>query len=352
MPVPRRRFSPAGLLWAAAGLALFAITLRQTGLDPILEGIRRVGLAFPLILAIAGARLWLRARAWTLCIDTPSALPASDAFKAVVAGDALGNLTPLGLLASEPAKAAFVRHRLPLVAALSAITIENLLYTASVAIVIASGTGALLLSFDVPRPLRLASLGAAIAIASMVLAGVVVLARGWRVLSGTVERLGRRAPHGVRTRLAKLRELEEGIYGFNQRRPGRIGQVLAIDAAFHALGVAEIWVTLALLTGTIPGLLTAFVLEAVNRAITVAFKFVPLRLGVDEAGTELLTRTLALPAGLGVTMAIVRKARVLAWNVVGVVLLAQRGLNPVTATPAEAGSHDPENKDASVASGQ
>ena len=70
---------------------------------------------------------------------------------------------------------------------------------------------------------------------------------------------------------------------------------------------------LALLTGTLPGVLTTFVLEAVNRAITVAFKFVPLRLGVDEAGTELLTRTLSLPLGVGVTMAIVRKARVLSW---------------------------------------
>lgn len=322
---PRPRFSLAGLIWGAAGLALFAVTLRQTGVDPILDGIRRAGIGFPAIVALAGTRLWLRAKAWTLCTDDPASLPTGDAFRAVVAGDALGNLTPLGLLASEPAKAAFVRHRLSLMAALSGITIENLLYTVSVALVIVSGTVALLLTFDVPRTLQLASVGAMASVLAIVVAGVVVLARGWRLLSGLVAWLDRRAPRALRTRLGKLRDVEDRIYGFNQRHPGRLWRVLGLDSVFHALGVAEIWLTLALLTGTWHGLLTVFVLEAVNRTITVAFKFVPLRLGVDEAGTEVLTRTLGLGSGLGVTMAIVRKARVLTWSAVGVALLARRG---------------------------
>jgi hypothetical protein len=304
---------------------LFGITLRQTGLEPVLEGVRRVGIGFPAIVAIAGARLWIRARAWTICTDEPGALPIGDAFRAVVAGDALGNLTPLGLLASEPAKAAFVRHRLSLMSALAGITVENLLYTASVALVIVSGTMALLLTFNVPRPLQLASVGAMAAVLAIVVVGLVVLARGWRVLSGALAWLDRRAPAALRSRLGKVRDIEDRIYGFNQRHPGRLWRVLALDGAFHVLGVAEIWLTLALLTGTWHGLLTVFVLEAVNRTITVVFKFVPLRLGVDEAGTEVLTRTLALPAGLGVTMAIVRKARVLTWAAAGVVFLARRG---------------------------
>jgi hypothetical protein len=322
----RRALSPLGLLWGAIGLALFAITVRQTGLAPILEGIQRVGAGFPVILAIAGARLWLRAVAWRRCTDAPQALPLADAFRAMVAGDALGNLTPLGLLASEPAKAAFVRPRLSLMAALSGIAIENLLYTLSVAAIIAGGTVALLFTFDVPRPLEIASLVAMSGVLVIVLAGTVVLARGWRVLSRIVGALDRRAPAALRSRLEKLRAMEDQVYGFNARHPGRLAQVLLADAAFHLLAIAEVWLTLALLTGAWPGLLTTFVLEAVNRTITVAFKFVPLRLGVDEAGTELLTRTLSLPSGLGVTMAIVRKARVLFWSAIGIAFLTHRGL--------------------------
>ena len=324
----RTRWSPLGIASAVLGLGLFALTLRQTGLGPILEGIRRVGFWFPLVLAIAGGRFWLRAHAWRLCTAEPASLPVADAFKAMIAGDALGNLTPLGLLASEPAKAALVRHRGTLLSALSSIAIENLLYTLSVAIVIVAGTIALLFTFDVPVALRTASLFVMSSIALLVTAGALMLTRGWKVVAPVFAWLERKRlmPAALGTRLEKVLELEDSVYGFTARHPGRLPRVLALDAGFHVLAMAEVWLVLALLTGTLPGPLTTFVLEAVNRAITVVFKFVPLRLGVDEAGTELLTRTLALPVGVGVTMAIVRKARVLAWSAVGVAVLAQRGL--------------------------
>jgi hypothetical protein len=57
----------------------------------------------------------------------------------------------------------------------------------------------------------------------------------------------------------------------------------------------------------------------------VAFKFVPMRIGVDEAGSELVTQLLGLASGVGVTMGIVRKARTLFWAGIGVVLLGVRG---------------------------
>jgi hypothetical protein len=134
-------------------------------------------------------------------------------------------------------------------------------------------------------------------------------------------------PSAIVSRLGKLRTLEELIYGFAGRYPGRTAGILALEIAFHLLGIAEIWFTLALLAGpAAPTLLSTFVLESVNRTIMVVFKFVPLRIGVDEVGTELLTRTLGLPLGIGVTMAIVRKARMLAWSAAGIAFLAKRGL--------------------------
>jgi hypothetical protein len=326
--VSRLKWSPLGVVSALVGLALFAFTLRQTGVGPILDGIRRVGVWFPVVLALAGGRFWLRARAWMLCTDDPASLPAGEAFRAMVAGDALGNLTPLGLLASEPAKAALVMHRGTLMSALSSITVENLLYSLSVAVVIVAGTVALLFTFEVPRALLVASLVAAGAVALLVGGSALLLGRGWKVVTPVLDGLDRRrlVPGAIRTRLAKLRDLEESVYGFTRRHPGRLSKVLALDAGFHLLAIAEVWVVLALLTGTLPGLLSTFVLEAVNRVLTVVFKFVPLRLGVDEAGTELLTRTLGLPLGVGVTMAIIRKARVLTWSAVGVAFLARHGL--------------------------
>ena len=71
-------------------------------------------------------------------------------------------------------------------------------------------------------------------------------------------------------------------------------------------------------------LLEAFVLETAGRLIVVAFKFVPYRLGVDEAGTALVARALALDPAAGVTLALVRRVRILFWNAAGLMLLAIR----------------------------
>jgi hypothetical protein len=325
----RTRLSPLGLAAAAAGLGLFAWALHRTGLGTIADGIGRVGAGFLAILALAGLRFWVRAVAWALATEGSVPLRVRDTFPALVAGDTLGNLTPLGLVLSETVKVAFVRRRISMMAALAGITVENLAYTLSVAVVIGAGTIALLSLFDVGDVLRHVTALGLTAIVGLVLLVAVVLWRQIKVASGTLAWLERRGrgPGGLTTRLAKLRTLEDLVYGFAGRHPGRTAAVLLLECAFHLLGILEIWITLALLLGgAAPTLLTTFVLESVNRTIMVVFKFVPLRLGVDEVGTELLTRTLGLPAGIGVTMAVVRKARMISWSAVGVGFLVRRGV--------------------------
>jgi hypothetical protein len=326
---PRRRLSPPGIAAAVAGAALFAWALRQAGLDTVADGIRRVGAGFLVILALSGVRFLVRALAWALATDSPVRLRVRDTFPALIAGDTLGNLTPLGLFVSEPVKAAFVRPRVTLMAALAGIAIENLIYTLSVAAVIAAGMIALLFLFDITARVQEVALAALAVVLVVTAASVVILARQVKVVTRTLEWLeGRgRGPAAMVSRLGKLRTLEELVYGFAGRYPGRTAAVLGLEIAFHLLGIAEIWFTLALLAGAeAPTLLGTFFLESVNRTIMVVFKFVPLRIGVDEVGTELLTRTLGLPLGIGVTMAIVRKARMLAWSVAGIAFLARRGL--------------------------
>src|SRR4029077_5945047 len=124
-----------------------------------------------------------------------------------------------------------------------------------------------------------------------------------------------------------IRDVEDRVHRFASSHPGRVPQVLFYEFLFHAGGVAEMYVVLTLLVGgTVQTLLLqSIVLETVNRLITIAFKFVPMRLGVDEAGSGLATQVLTMTSGVGVTMAIVRKARTLFWAAVGVGLLAVTG---------------------------
>ena len=95
------------------------------------------------------------------------------------------------------------------------------------------------------------------------------------------------------------------------RRPAPIGACppsCAAEASFHALGVAEVHLTLWLLRHRAG---PAHVVHPRDHEPSdqVVFKFVPLRLGVDEAGTAVFTQVLGLGSQTGVTLAIVRKAR-------------------------------------------
>jgi hypothetical protein len=323
-----RRLTVAGALTALVGVAALAWQLRDIDPREIWVGIYRVRWGFPAILALAGLRFALRAFAWTRCIEPPARLAFRDAFAAVLAGDAVGNLTPLGPIVSEPAKAAFVRGRVDLAAAIAALAIENLYYTLSVAAMIAAGTIALLFSFDVGDDVRYTS---EIALAIILLLFAAVGWGLWRrpalVSRALIAFTRRGAAFAPPERLEKIRRLEHEIYSFASRRPDVLARLVATEIAFHALGVAEILLTLALLLGTSPSLLLAFVLEGANRLITVLFKFVPLRVGVDEAGTEGLTQILGYGLGLGVQLALVRKARMIAWSIAGSALLVRRGLS-------------------------
>jgi hypothetical protein len=74
--------------------------------------------------------------------------------------------------------------------------------------------------------------------------------------------------------------------------------------------------------------MTAFILETANRLVTVVFKVVPLRLGVDEAASTYVSQLLGLGPRLGLSMAIIRRLRILFWALAGGILLVREGFAP------------------------
>ena len=67
--------------------------------------------------------------------------------------------------------------------------------------------------------------------------------------------------------------------------------------------------------------------KSVSRMVAILFKLIPLTIGVDEAGAKFVGDTVALAAGVGVTLAIIRKGRVLFWTAIGILLIIKRGLS-------------------------
>jgi hypothetical protein len=326
-----KKFAPLGIIFAILGLLLFAYSVRKAGFSLILEGIQRLGVAFLLIIAISAVRLVVRSIAWIKCFEAPHKLRFRDAFAARVMGDALGNIVPLASVAvSEPSKAAFVRDRVPLMAGLSALAIENIFYSLSVVVFIFSGTTALLLTFHLPKGLRYTAICTLVALAVVVVIGYLVIHKRRRFLSGIFVFLSNRTTSRswIERATVRTKSLEERIYDFYERNRSRFLPIFALELCFHLAGILEIYVTLSFISEIVaPTLFTAFLLESVNRVINVAFKFVPLRMGVDEQGTGMLAKVLGFTPAIGVTLAIVRKARDIFWTTVGVVLMVRRGLS-------------------------
>jgi hypothetical protein len=144
--------SLASLAIAAGGLALLVVSVRQAGWDTIVASFRSLGPWLLAVVLLGAARMAFRARAWTLCSRAHHdiGIPFRAAFVAILAGDALGNLTPLGLLASEPAKVVMGRRHVSTAASLSSVTVENGFYTASVAAMLLSGVWVMLQRANVP----------------------------------------------------------------------------------------------------------------------------------------------------------------------------------------------------------
>ena len=326
-----RKLARFGVLFAILGLLLFAYFVRKAGVPEIISGIKRLGVGFLLVIGISGIRQVARCLAWIRCFEGPYTLRFRDAFAARVMGDALGNIVPLASVAvSEPSKAAFVTNRVPLLVSLSALALENIFYSLSVAIFIFSGTVALLLAFPLKPALRYASFATLAVTTLIVPLGYLIIRRQWKFLSGSLSVLhGRGVGRSwMGKTIPRARSLEDRVYGFYERNSNRLLMILMLEMSFHFAGVLEIYTTLWFISGVVaPTLLTAFILESVNRVINIVFKFIPFRLGVDEAGTGMLAKALGFTQAIGAALAIVRKARDLFWTAAGVALMVRRGLS-------------------------
>jgi hypothetical protein len=320
----RFRVSPTSIAVIVLGLALLVLSIRQAGWTSILDSIRGVGLWLGVVVALGALRMVVRARAWSMCSRAEHAegLPFSAAFSAVLAADAVGNLTPLGLLASEPTKVMLGRRHVSTAVSLSSVAVENGFYTASVLAMLLGGVWVLLQRAHVPPAIE--RMGEAI-VAASALAAIVGL---WmfRTRPAVLSRAGHLLARlvGKPSSATTLDALERSVYDVVHWPAWRLAQVSAWEVAFHALAVLEVWVILRVMPGG--GTVTfqdAFLMETTGRFITVAFKFVPYRLGIDEMGSGSIAQFIGLGTSFGVALALVRRIRILLLNALGIVVLAR-----------------------------
>jgi len=307
----RPRIHPIAVVATIAGVLLFIYTLQASGPREILRQLRQIGFGFLVVLALSTIRMAVRAKAWSLCVEDAERFTFRQAFKAYVTGDAVGNVLPLGPLASEGTKALLIRRNIATAAAFSSVVLENIFYSISVAIMVMVGTLAFLLGY---KPTN-AALTITLSLGAVAIVAVVAV---WWLLRSEPRFLSRFLKHDA------VRDAEDRVFRFAATRNERIAHILLLQFAFHVTAVLEIYFLLRLLVGhTERTLLMALVLGTVERLIMIAFKFVPLRLGVDHAGSGSIAQVLGMGSAVGVTIATVRTARNLFWAAVGLAMLAR-----------------------------
>lgn len=319
-----------GIVLTLGGIGLFAYFVYSVGVGEIVDGIVRFGVVgFAVMLLLYSLRIIVRALAWSLSVYEPYTLRFRDTVPAVIIGEATSSVIPLGILVSGTAKAVAVRHRVPLVVGLSSVATENLFYSLVTSVFIILGAILFLLS----TPLE----GGWIATIYVLIAGIffllvfmiVMVIKQWHFASETCEWLYQR---GILKGLLEngrmdVRLFENLIYGFYRRYPNRFLPICTFEAIYHMIGVAEVFYVLSRLSDAVPSLMTSFLLESVSRLLTIMFKLIPLTIGVDEAGAQFVGDAFALAAGVGVTLAIIRKGRILFWTGIGLLLVIKRGLS-------------------------
>ncbi|MEO7538978.1 MAG: lysylphosphatidylglycerol synthase domain-containing protein [Pyrinomonadaceae bacterium] len=324
------RLKVAAIVLTVLGVGLFGYFIYSVGFWEILEGIERFGFAgFAVILSLFFVKICLRSFAWTLSVHEPSSLRMRDTIPAVLIGEAMSNTIPLGILVSGTSKAIAVRKRIPLVAGLSSVATENLFYSFTTGLLLIIGAAVFVYKFPVDDTVFI-TVGVIICVlAALIVLGMIMVIRQWHFASESCEWLYQHgiAKHLLESGRFKVRLFENLIYSFYRRYPGRFLPICSAEAVYHFIGIIEVWFILARLSEVSPPLLSAFLLESISRLITIVFKLIPFVMGVDEAGAQFVGSTLALAAGLGVTLAIIRKARILFWTFVGMLLILKRGLS-------------------------
>ncbi len=324
------RLKILGIVLTLGGIVLFSYFVYSVGVNEILHNVEKFGfVGFVIILIIYFARICMRAAAWKLSVYEPYRLSMRDTVPAVIMGEAMSSILPLGILVSGTSKAVAVRSRVPLVVGLSSIATENLFYTFTTSVFLMLGAFTFVRSFELEQGWVITINILIACLVGLFILGLLMIVRQWHFASETCEWLYKKGiARGILENVRlEVRLFENFIYGFYRRYPRRFLPICLIETTFHLMGILEVLFILSRISDAVPQLFNAFLLESVSRLITIIFKLIPFLIGVDEAGAQFVAETVALGAGIGVTLAIIRKGRILFWTAIGLVIIIKRGLS-------------------------
>ncbi|HEX5875146.1 MAG TPA: lysylphosphatidylglycerol synthase domain-containing protein [Pyrinomonadaceae bacterium] len=325
----RRSFLWLQTLAFLLGLGLLIYVINRVGVQPLFDALLRIGFGFFVILGLSGLRHFLRT------ISMRAAVPAEHrrisfrhAFAARLGGEAISFLTFTGPLLGEATKIALLKKRIPLTYGVPALVVDNLLYNLSVVFFVLSGAVVMLSWYQLPPPVYTVLMIIAIVAALGILIAIIAAKRRVMLLTWFIDRLAqlRLSPKVILKRRDHIHNLESKVYDFYKHHPAAFFVMIACNLLAHVASVAEVYIALKFL-GFQPQLAQAYIIESLTKVINFAFAFVPGTIGVYEGGTEvILQKGLGFEPAAGLALALVRKAAIVSWTSIGLLVLTWRTL--------------------------
>ncbi len=325
----RRSFVWLQTLAFLLGLALLIYVINRVGVQPLFDALLRIGFGFFIILGLSGLRHFLRAVSMRAAVPPEHRrITFHQAFAARLGGEAISFLTFTGPLLGEATKVALLRKRIPLTYGVPALVVDNLIYNMSVVFFILSGAVVMLVRYPLPPPVYLVLLIIAVVAASGILIAAIAAKRRVMLLTWVIDRLAqlRLSPKVILKRRHHIYHLESKVYDFYKHHPAAFFLMIACNLAAHAASVIEVYLALKML-GFQPQIAQSYIIESLTKVINFAFAFVPGTIGVYEGGTEvILQKGLGFTPAAGLALALVRKAAIVVWTSIGLLVLTWRTL--------------------------
>lgn len=309
------------LMFLALGVVLVGYLVYRAGPYVLLEQLRSVGWGFAAVLAVAILSIALMAVGWSSLLK-PGASTAGlwQLSTASVVGAAINFLTP-GSLGGEPLKAALLKDKVPTHELVSSVLLHNVLYWVSNLVLIVTGTTTALIVLVLPARVAWLMVGATVGVA------LPILGMAWLVHRGLAERflklLGRcgfrRA--AAEELLEKARKADREVRRFASNHRWPFFKAFFWVFAGRALCVVEVWVILKVMSVD-AGPAAVFLIQSLSLIVYIIFAFVPSQLGANEGASYFLFPYLGMTSGVGVAMEMVRRLRIVATVLLGLLILA------------------------------
>jgi hypothetical protein len=314
------------LIAPAIAAIAFAWVIAHVGLPTMMEQVKAMRVALPIVLALSVLRLFLQTLTWSASLKGEDVSVGITKLMGIrLASQSMGYLTVLGPVISEPMK-------IKLLGTASEPTITatfldgGVYWFTSTLLAIA---GIVSLPLVAVHGATYHSIPAILVLAF----AVVIIRRRTPILSDLMRALGTYAPSW----LARAEKLEASIRKYRLNQPALVRRMFWIDVACQVLVAFEVVIVLRSLHLPIH-FFAVLAIEGMTRALKLISGWIPARLGSDEGGAISAFALTGLSPLLGLSLALTRRIRDLLWALIGIVWLAW---NSRRFSPTDAGADKP-----------